>query len=97
MEKMTAEEFDSRAAELRDFSGLALDMARLVLVQGLGISAAAEQLGTSKQNVSQTIKRVRARLAGHPADWVRVELWMPPEMAARVKAEVAVLANGKHR
>ena len=59
---MTHEQFAAIAELIRLRGGPAPAGAELVLVHGLGVQQAAAQVGCSRQNVGNTIKRVRAGL-----------------------------------
>lgn len=83
--KMTADEFETAKVKLRTLSVNTVDLARLVLVDGLSIQEAATASGTSRQNANQGMKRVMALLEGLPSDWVFVEEWMPSSMAVEVR------------
>lgn len=88
---MTAEEFEKALPRLSNLSGNVVAAARYVLVDGHGPSRAGELVGgMSRQSVNNAVKRVRAILDGFPADWVRVNELMPPELAAEVRQRIRV-------
>ena len=55
--KLTVKRFNRMAIAAR-MNGRALDAARLVLVDGIGLNAAARQIGVDKAAVSRAIKRL---------------------------------------
>lgn len=85
--QMDADEFERVMAVLagqnrrRPFSDRSMRAARLVLVMGASISEAAVETGLARQVVHRLMDRIRSRLAGLPADWVKVEAWLPPAAA----------------
>ncbi|RMS11023.1 hypothetical protein ALP72_01668 [Pseudomonas coronafaciens pv. coronafaciens] len=89
---MTAEEFERVMAVLagqnrrRAFSDRSTNAARLVLVMGASVSEAALETGLARQVVHRLMTRIRSRLEGLPADWVKVEAWLPPAAAGDVLA-----------
>ncbi|CAM2164655.1 putative transcriptional repressor protein trfb [Burkholderia latens] len=93
MQKMTAKEFARLLPKLgtRNFSNEAIEIARRVLVDGEAQSHVARDSGVSRQRISSIVQRVTA--AGHavPSTWERVEVWLPPEVAERVRREAAEL------
>jgi hypothetical protein len=82
---MKAEEFDA----LRPLVGrLALDtveIARAVLVDGKKTTETARRYGMSRQRVHGILRRFRAAAQAVPTGWRRVEVWLPPELAAEVE------------
>ena len=96
---MTAQEFDSLVDRLGRLTPESIAIAREVLVDGLPKARAAERHGLTQPRVLAIVERVLAAARDVPRDWVRVEVWLPPELAqqvremeararARVKAEV---------
>lgn len=89
---MTADEFERVMAVLagqnrrRAFSDRSMNVARLVLVMGASVSEAALETGLTRQVVHRLMARIRARLESLPADWVKIETWLPPAAAAEVLA-----------
>jgi len=86
MERMTAEAFEA----LRPHIGrLALDtvqLAREVLVDGVSQSDVARKFNVSRQRVHGAVVRVMAAANDVPKGWEKVELWLPPELAAQARA-----------
>lgn len=91
--EMSAEEFESVLEMLKEtgtgrwYSGRSIEAARLVLVMGASISEAAADTEQSRQSVSQLMQRIKNRIdsipddINVPDDWVKVEQWLPPEVA----------------
>lgn len=86
LQRMTAQEFDEQKHKLRGMSAQNNELARLVLVEGLTHTKAAEALGMLPQNVSGAMNRVKALLQDMPADYVFVQAWMPNKKAAEIRA-----------
>jgi hypothetical protein len=85
--RMTPEDFDALGPRLGRLSPESVAVARSVLVDGLGLSQAGERHGVSRQRVHGIVKRFRAAaVASVPTRWKRVEVWLPPELAAEVEA-----------
>ncbi len=89
---MTAEEFERVMVVLagqnrrRAFSDRSINAARLVLVMGASVSEAALETGLARQVVHRLMTRIRSRLEGLPANWLKVEAWLPPATAGDVLA-----------
>lgn len=83
---MAADEFERVMAVLagqnrrRAFSDRSISAARLVLVMGASVSEAALETGLTRQVVHRLMARIRARLEDLPADWVKVEAWLPQQL-----------------
>ncbi|MFA0965067.1 TrfB-related DNA-binding protein [Pseudomonas amygdali] len=98
---MAAEEFERVMAVLagqnrrRAFSDRSINAARLVLVMGASVSEAALETGLSRQVVHRLMARIRARLEDLPADWVKVEAWLPPAAAGDVLALAESLRSAR--
>lgn len=69
----------------RPYSDKAIEAARLVLVEGVSPSNAAELTGQSRQAVSQLLARIRRRLESAPTGWVKVEQWLPGAVAEQIE------------
>lgn len=91
---MSSTEFEENKHKLRTLSAQVNDLARLILVDGLTNTKAAEQLRMSRQNINGAMQRVTALLYDLPADYVFVQEWMPKKMAARVRAELKEMKAG---
>jgi len=87
-QRLTKTEFDEKKRCLESLAYSSVLLAELVLVNGLTVAAAAQQLNMSRQNAHQIMKRVGALIEGFPADWEKLELWVPPELAAEVRRRV---------
>lgn len=85
-QRMTAEEFESHLLSLRSVSKGTVELARLIMVEGMSHSDAAAATGTNRQNVRGKLKTVLARMHGAPAGWVWFEGYLPPDAAAAAKA-----------
>lgn len=94
--EMSAEEFESVFEILKEtgtgrwYSDRSIEAARLVLVMGASVSEAAADTEQSRQSVSQLMQRIKKRIESIPDDinvpdgWVKVEQWLPPEVADQV-------------
>lgn len=97
---MTAEKFE-RVMDLmagqqrrRGFSDRSIRAARLVLVMGASVAEAAQEVGLARQVVHRLMIRIRARLQALPADWIKVDTWLPPAEAQQViELAAQLLAN----
>lgn len=83
--KMTADEFDALQPRLGRLTVDTVKIARTVLVDGVRPVDAATQYGTSRQRVNAIIRRFEEATREFPTDWRRVDVWLPPELAARVE------------
>lgn len=92
---MTPEEFEVAKQRLNTLSGNVVAVARLILVEGMAPSAAAQEVGMSRQSANGAMKRVRALLASRPADWVYFEGWMPESLAIEIRAKLKDLESKK--
>ncbi|MGO4801144.1 TrfB-related DNA-binding protein [Pseudomonas sp. W22_MBD1_FP4] len=88
---LTAEEFEASKDKFFDLSLKSVELARLVLVEGKGTTAAGEALGMSKQAANGAMNRVRAALVGVPSDWVLYKGMMPKALAAKTRLAVEKL------
>jgi len=94
-QRMTAQEFDEQKHKLRTLSVQTNELARLVLVEGMNNTQAANAVGMSRQNVNGAMNRVRALLGDMPADYVYVQEWMPAAMAAEIRAKLKGMKSQK--
>jgi hypothetical protein len=62
-----------------------IDIARAVLVDGHSQSSVAVARGLTRQRVSTMVKQVWAIADEIPKGWERVDVWLPPKLAARVR------------
>lgn len=83
-ERMNQEAFERLREKLEPFSARKIEVARLVLVDGLTQTQAGERHGLSKQNVSALFKRIREIRANAPDGWVLLNIYVPPELATEL-------------
>lgn len=89
--ELSAEDFErlmetlDASSSRRGYSEKSIEAARLVLVMGAGIAEAAADTGLSRQAVNQLMTRIRRRMESVPAGWVKVEQWVPSEVAQQVE------------
>ena len=57
-----------------------------MLVDGMTQAEAANRYSMTKQRVYGIMQRFRAMKGGLPTRWRKVEVWLPPELAAEVEA-----------
>lgn len=84
---MTQEAFDELRPDLGRLSVATMDVARLVLVEGMSQSDAGARFGMSRQRVYGIMQRFQAAMRILPTTWRKVEVWLPPELAAEVEAK----------
>lgn len=82
---MTAEEFDVVRERLVKMTPDNAAAARKVLVDGIPPVEVAQQCNMSKQRLNGILNSVRAAANGVPVSWVRVEVWVPPELVQQVR------------
>ncbi|WP_083671507.1 TrfB-related DNA-binding protein [Roseomonas gilardii] len=97
--RMTAAEFEALQPRLRRLTIDSYNVARAVFVDGMRPVEVATQHGTSRQRVNGIIRRVEEAMKEFPADWRRVDVFLPPELAAQVErmaeeARAAYAAGG---
>jgi len=63
-----------------------IKIARAVLVDGKRPAEAGQENGMSRQRVNAILKRFEAAAQEVPKDWCKIEVWLPPELAAQVGA-----------
>ncbi|NPD70356.1 helix-turn-helix domain-containing protein (plasmid) [Lichenicola cladoniae] len=93
---MTQDDFDALRPSLGRMTVDTMDVARLVLVAGVSQADAAGRYGMSRQRVYGIMKRFEAASQGWPTDWRKVEVWLPPKLAAEVEG-MAEAAIAEHR
>ncbi|QHQ29929.1 transcriptional regulator KorA (plasmid) [Xanthomonas albilineans] len=86
---MTAAEFESIQPRLGRLTVDTVQIARRVLVEGKSQAQIAEETGLTRQRISKMVQRVMSAANEFPPDWERVDEWMPPELAMRVRALAA--------
>lgn len=80
---MTAEEFDSLGERLGRLTLESVAIARAVLVDGISKFVVAQQHNITKPRVGAIVERVLVAAQDVPRDWVRVGVWLPPELRSR--------------
>lgn len=83
--KMTVAEFEALRPRLGRLSLDTVDIARAVLVDGMRPADAARRHNMTRQRVHGIIQRFQAAAQQVPTQWRRVEVWLPPELAAQVE------------
>lgn len=89
--EMSAEDFEQLMQELdatstrRGYSEKSIEAARLVLVKGASVTEAAAETNQTRQSVSQLMIRIRRRIKALPKVRVKVEKWLPPDVARQVE------------
>ena len=84
-ERMTAKDFKALMPRLKRMTVGNVEIARRVLVDGISQVDAATESGLSKQRVGAVIKAVQAAAREIPPDWEHVDVWLPPDLAAKVR------------
>ena len=92
---MTPLEFDLLRPQLGRLTLDTIDIARAVMVEGLGTTEAAKRFGMSRQRVHGIVARFRAAAMEVPTGWRRVEVWLPPQLANQVE-DMAAQARADH-
>ncbi|MFL0419578.1 TrfB-related DNA-binding protein [Sphingomonas sp. 179-I 2A4 NHS] len=82
---MTPEEFDAVQSRLGRMTLDTLRIAREVLVDGKSQTEVAAAYKLSRQRVSLAVQRVLKEAQQVPANWQLLEIWLPPELIARVR------------
>ena len=83
--RMTPEEFERLRPRLGRVSAATAAIAREVLVDGLSLTEAGQRNGLTRQRVLGIVRRVQAAASAVPNSWRRVEVWLPPQLAAEVE------------
>jgi len=83
---MTRDEFEALRPRLGRLALDTVEIARAVLVDGMKSTEAAHRYGMTRQRVHGIVQRFRAAAQEVPTDWRRVEVWLPPDLAAQVEA-----------
>ena len=84
--RMTQAEFDALRPNLGRMALDTIDIARLVLVDGMTQAEVATAHNMSRQRVYGILQRFAAAAQSVPTGWRRVEVWLPPELADQVEA-----------
>lgn len=102
--EMSAEDFERLMQELdatstrRGYSEKSIEAARLVLVMGASVAEAAAETNQTRQSVSQLMTRIRRRIEALPKGWVKVDQWLPADVAKQVEKiaqELKAMPKGK--
>ena len=93
--RMTQAEFDALRPNLGQITLDTIDIARLVLVDGLTQAEVATVHNMSRQRVYGILQRFAAAAQNLPTGWRRVEVWLPPELAGQVEAMAKRARAGK--
>lgn len=83
--RMTAADFEAALPRLGRFTEETIDIARSVLVEGKSQVEVARERGLTRQRVSSMVKSVLSAANEVPREWERVEVWLPPALAAKVR------------
>lgn len=83
--RMTQAEFDALRPKLGRMALDSIDIARLVLVDGLTQAEVATTHAMSRQRVFGILERFQKAAQAVPAGWRKVEVWLPPELADQVE------------
>lgn len=62
---------------------------------GASVAEAAAEADLARQVVHRLMMRIQARLRALPADWVRVDVWLPAD-AARQVTDLAHILNSEY-
>lgn len=84
-QRMTVDEFERLRPRLGRVSPASVAIARAVLVDGLTLSEAGQRNGLTRQRVHGIVKRFQIAAELVPPNWKRVEVWLPPALAAEVE------------
>lgn len=84
--RLKAKEFDALVPLFSGATPERINAARCVLVDGIGPTEAGEQFGLPKQRVRDIVDKVLRAKDNVPADWVRVNTWLPPAEADKAIA-----------
>lgn len=91
---LTAEAWDSVVHHLVDHSPKSLMAARMVLVDGKSQKDVYEQVGLSKQRLSQIVKAITNKLENSKNGWVYVSTWAPANLAKEFQAKIKIAMVG---
>ncbi len=91
---LTEQEFNDARPRLGRLSLDTLTIARAVLVEGKTQTDVARENNLSRQRVHGMVSRVQVAINNIPMGWVRLEIWLPPELADKVK-DMAEKAKAK--
>ncbi len=83
--RMTQAEFDALRPNLGRMALDSIDIARLVLVEGLTQAEVATTHNMSRQRVFGILERFQKAAQTIPAGWRKVDLWLPSNIADQVE------------
>ncbi len=83
---ITPTEFDEMLPRLGRLTLDTIKIARAVLVDGKRPAEAGQEGGMSRQRVNAILRRFELAAQEVPKDWRKIEVWLPPELAAQVEA-----------
>jgi len=83
--KMTPQEFEAARPGFGRQTDDTIEMVRLVLVEGQSQTDVARQYGLTRQRVSLAVKQILTVADNIPKGWVKLEIWLPPALANKVR------------
>jgi len=83
--KMTPQEFEAARPHFGRLTDDTIEMARLILVEGQSQTDVARQYELTRWRVSLAVKQVLTVVDNIPKGWVKLEIWLPPTMASKVR------------
>lgn len=87
VDHISPEEWEKLLPALESCSVITLKIGRAVLVEGNRQSDVARELGKTRQAVAASVKRVKEMIKPFELqDLEPVSVWLPPELAAQVRA-----------
>ncbi len=84
--RMTQAEFDALRPNLGRMALDTIDIARLVLVEGMTQAEVATTYNMSRQRIFGILERFQKTVQAIPRGWRKVEVWLPLDLAAEVEA-----------
>lgn len=95
---LTQDEFDKARPLFGRMSQETIEMARLVLVEGFSQTQVAKEFKLTRQRVSLAVKQILTAIDDVPADWVKLDVWLPSSMANEVIKKIdEVKKNQKNK
>lgn len=92
--RMTPEDFEALRPKIGRLAIDTIELARAVLVDGMTQTEAASKHGMSRQRVNGIVQRFKAAAVDVPTSWRRVEVWLPPALAAQVETMAREARSG---
>ncbi len=83
--KMTQAEFDALRPNLGRMALDSIDIARMVLLEGMTQAEVATTHNMSRQRVFGILERFQKAAQAIPQGWRKVEVWLPPDLANEVE------------